>query len=136
MIKIKINENMKGMNDQMNKLRRDYEREKEALMSKHREELERIKFQNSLTLTETKNNYESRISELNLKINQLQETLDNIKSDNSSLLESTKKSYEDQIKELNKKHAEEIAKLKSEYEKKLKDLENNLKKIFWSFQIF
>ena len=68
---------MKGLNDQMNKLRRDFEREKEALMSKHREELERIKFQNSLTMTETKNNYESRISELNLKINQLQETLNN-----------------------------------------------------------
>ena len=87
----RLNENMKGMNDQMNKLRRDFEREKEALMSKHREELERIKFQNSLSMTETKNNYESRISELNLKINQLQETLDNIKSNNSSLLESTKK---------------------------------------------
>ena len=78
-------------------------------------------------MTETKNNYESRISELNLKINQLQETLNNIKSDNFSLLETTKKSYEDKIKELNKLHADEILKLKSEYEKKLKDLENNLK---------
>ena len=84
---------MKGLNEQINKLKKEFEREKESLMSKHREELERIKFQNSLTMTETKNNYESRISELNLKINQLQETLDNIKSNNSSLLESTKKSF-------------------------------------------
>ena len=103
---------MKGLNEQINKLKKEFEREKESLMSKHREELERIKFQNSLTMTETKNNYESRISELNLKINQLQETLDNIKSNNSSLLESTKKSYEDQINNLNKSHSDEISKLK------------------------
>ena len=77
---MKLIKNMKGMNDQMNKLRHDFEMKKEDVMSKHREELERIKFQNSLSMTETKNNYESRISELNLKINQLQETLDNIKS--------------------------------------------------------
>jgi len=57
---------MKGMNEQINKLKRDFEREKEALKTKHREELERIKFQNSLSMTEIKNNYESKISELNL----------------------------------------------------------------------
>ena len=72
-------------------------------------------------MTEIKNNYESKISELNLKINQLQETLDNIKSNNNSLLESTKQNYEKQIQELKKKHSEEIAKIKSFSEIQSKD---------------
>ena len=89
--------------------------------------MERIKFQNSLSMTEIKNNYESKISELNLKINQLQENLDNLKTDNNSQVENMKKKYEEQIQELKKKHTEEINKLKNEYENKLKQLESNLK---------
>jgi hypothetical protein len=53
---------------------------------KHRDEIERIKHQNSLQLEELKSTYEKTISEMKMEIINLKQTIEELKSNHQSNL--------------------------------------------------
>lgn len=105
--------------EKLNQLKKQYEDEKIALESKYKEEIDRIKFNNTLEINEMKLKYDSVVS--NLKIENLQLKSNETKAnDNSKLVAQLKKQIESQ-KEMNLKKEEEFKEYQMKIFQKMKD---------------
>jgi chromosome segregation ATPase len=130
-----LNEQLSQKDIEINKIKEDIQfssKSSQDLMNKHKEEIERIKFSNTLTINELKLKHENEISSLKIENMKIKESLDKAK-EMEALLHKLKLQLQQkntQEIELNEKeekfkkmHIDAVNKLKFEFQNSIKALQ-------------
>jgi chromosome segregation ATPase len=130
-----LNEKINQKDLEINKIKEDMQfssKSSQDLMNKHKEEIERIKFSNTLTINELKLKHENEISSLKIENMKIKENLDKAKEMENLLHKlklqlQQKSSQEIELSEKEEKfkkmHMDAVNKLKFEFQNSIKALQ-------------